>query len=167
MGYVPISCLRGTVDLDDRLKVMIEPIVAGLGCELWGIELLAQGNQPTLKIYIDSPSGIGVEDCARVSRQVSSLLDVEEPLKGKYLLEVSSPGMDRNLYTLEQFREYLGANVKIRLRSPFEGRRNFSGQVCGVEDGDVVLRVDDNEYLLPFDAIDRASIIPDFGGSEK
>ena len=146
---------------------MIEPVVNGLGCELWGIEFSAQGNQSTLKIYIDSPSGIGIEDCERVSRQVSGLLDVEEPLKGKYMLEVSSPGMDRPLYTLDQFQQYLGANVKLRLRSAFEGRRNFVGKLCAVEDGDVVLRVDEHEYLLPFDAIDRASIMPDFGDAKR
>jgi ribosome maturation factor RimP len=153
--------------LDDRLKLMIEPVVNGLGCELWGIEFAAQGNQSTLKIFIDSPDGIRIEDCERVSRQVSGLLDVEEPLKGKYMLEVSSPGMDRHLYTLAQFREYLGAQVKIRLRTAFEGRRNFTGILAAVEDGDVVLRVDEHEYLLPFDTIDRTSIIPDFGDAKN
>ena len=153
---------KGSGTLDDRLKLLIEPVVTGLGCELWGIEFAAQGNQSTLKIFIDSPNGIKIEDCERVSRQVSGLLDVEEPLKGRYMLEVSSPGMDRHLYTLKQFLDYVGANVKIRLRTAFEGRRNFTGILCAVEDDDVVIRVEEHEYLLPFDAIDRASIIPDF-----
>ncbi len=167
MGFVPIFCLRRSGTLDDRLKILIEPVVSGLGYELWGVEFSAQGNQSTLKIFIDSPNGIGVEDCERVSRQVSGLLDVEEPVKSRYVLEVSSPGMDRNLYTIKQYQDYLGANVKIKLRTAFEGRRNFAGILCGVEDGDVVIRVEEHEYLLPFDAIDRASIIPDFGDAKK
>ena len=153
--------------MDDRLKLLIEPVVSGLGYELWGIEFSVQGKQATLKVFIDSPEGIGIEDCERVSRQVSGLLDVEEPVQSRYVLEVSSPGMDRNLYTIEQCQEYLGASVKIRLRTAFEGRRNFAGILCAVEDGDVVVRVEDHEYLLPFDAIDRASIIPDFADAYK
>jgi len=153
--------------LDDRLRLLIEPVVTGLGCELWGIEFQAQGNHSTLKIYIDSPSGIGIEDCERVSRQVSGVLDVEDPLKSRYTLEVSSPGMDRNLYTIEQYKEYMGAKVKLRLRSPFDGRRKFSGQLCGIEGDDIVVRVAEDEYLLPFEAIETASIIPEFGGQKK
>jgi ribosome maturation factor RimP len=141
---------------------LIEPIVTGLGCDLWGIEYLPQGKQSILRVFIDSQDGIDIKDCERISRQLSSVLDVEDPLSGKYVLEVSSPGIDRRLFTLAQFEQYAGSNVKINLRSPFEGRRKFSGQLCGVEAGDVVVRVNEDEYLLPFEAIDRASIIPDF-----
>jgi ribosome maturation factor RimP len=113
-----------------------------------------------VRIYIDSPDGITVDDCAKVSRQVSSVFDVEDPIMGEYTLEVSSPGMDRPLFKLEQYRQYIGEKVKIKLRIPFDGRRNFAGQMTGVEDEDIVVAVDDNEYLLPFDLIDKASIIP-------
>jgi ribosome maturation factor RimP len=136
--------------------------VTGLGCDLWGIEYLPQGKQSILRVFIDSQDGIDIKDCERISRQLSSVLDVEDPLSGKYVLEVSSPGIDRRLFTLAQFEQYAGANVKINLRSPFEGRRKFSGQLCGIEAGNVVVRVNEDEYLLPFEGIDRASIIPDF-----
>lgn len=148
--------------MDERLQLLIEPVVKGLGCDLWGVEYLPQGKYSILRVYIDSLDGVDVKDCERISRQISSVLDVEDPLHGKYTLEVSSPGMDRRLFTLEQFEQYAGANVKINLRSPYEGRRKFSGQLCGVEENEVVIRIDEDEYLLPFEGIDRASIIPDF-----
>jgi ribosome maturation factor RimP len=113
-----------------------------------------------VRIYIDHPDGINVDDCAKVSRQVSSVFDVEDPIMGEYTLEVSSPGMDRPLFRLEQYQQYIGEQVKIRLRSPFDGRRNFTGQLTAIEGDDVVVTVEDNEYLLPFELIDKASIIP-------
>ena len=148
--------------MNEQLEALIEPVVTGLGCELWGVERLAQGKYSLLKIFIDADKGIDVEDCARVSRQVSSLLDVEDPFKGKYTLEVSSPGLDRRLFKLEQFEVFKGARVKLRLRKPYEGRRKFIGLLCGIEDEDVVLRSDDDEEILfPFAEIERANIIPE------
>lgn len=145
-----------------QLHQLIEPVVASLGCELWGIERLQQGKQLTVRIFIDKPEGIGIEDCERVSRQVSSVLDVEDPIRGEYTLEVSSPGMDRPLYTLEQFAAYVGQNVSVRLRLPYEGRRNYKGRLKGVEENDVVVEVDNHEYLFPFDGIEKANVIPRF-----
>jgi len=103
-----------------------------------------------------------VDDCATVSRQISAILDVEDPIAGEYMLEVSSPGMDRPLFTLDQFRRFSGEQVKIRLRSPFEGRRNFKGALIGVEGDEVVVAVDEHEYLLPIELIDKAQVIPRF-----
>ncbi len=148
--------------MNEQLEALIEPVVTGLGCELWGVERLAQGKYSLLKIFIDADKGIDVEDCARVSRQVSSLLDVEDPFKGKYTLEVSSPGLDRRLFKLEQFEVFKGARVKLRLRKPYEGRRKFIGLLCGIEEEDVVFRSnDDEEILFPFGEIERANIIPE------
>ena len=148
--------------MDEQLILLIKPIVESFGCELWGIEYLTQGKYSTLKVYIDAEKGIDVDDCAKISRQVSGLLDVEEPLKGKYTLEVSSPGMSRRLFTIEQFEKYKGAKVKIGLRTAYEGKRKFTGLLCGVEEGDIVLRVGDEEYLFPHTDIDKASVIPTF-----
>jgi ribosome maturation factor RimP len=145
-----------------QIEEMIEPVVNGLGCQLWGIEKLSQGKYSVLKIYIEAEKGIDVDDCARVSRQVSALLDVEDPFKGNYTLEVSSPGLDRRLFKLDQFDSYKGAQVKLSLRRPYEGRRRFTGILCGIEEEDVVLRSDSNEEILfPFEQIERANIIPD------
>ncbi|WP_188862845.1 ribosome maturation factor RimP [Marinobacterium nitratireducens] len=144
------------------LHELIEPSVTALGFELWGIEYVAQGAHSVLRIYIDSEDGISVDDCAKVSHQVSGILDVEEPISGQYNLEVSSPGMDRPLFTLEQFAAWAGHQVQLRLRVPFEGRRKFKGLLNGVEGDEVLLVVDKEEYLLPIDLIDRANIVPQF-----
>ena len=145
-----------------KLHELIEPSVKALGLELWGIEYLAQGTHSVLRVFIDSEDGITVDDCARVSHQISGVLDVEDPISGHYNLEVSSPGMDRPLFTLEQFAAWAGNQIQVRLRVPFEGRRKFKGLLNGVEGDEVLLIVDKEEYLLPIDLIDRANIVPQF-----
>ncbi|KAA0873678.1 ribosome maturation factor RimP [Nitrincola tapanii] len=145
-----------------ELESLITPIVQALGFELWGVEFQAAGKNSTLRVFIDSEAGISVDDCARVSHQVSGVLDVEDPIKEHYMLEVSSPGMDRPLYTLEQFAAYAGHTIQLRLRVPYEGRRRFKGILNGVEGEDVLLVVDDQEYLLPLDYIDKANVVPQF-----
>lgn len=148
---------------DDYLQQLLQPAVEALGFELWGLEISGgSGKRKLLRLYIDSSQGVGVDDCAAVSHQVSGVLDVEEPISGEYVLEVSSPGMDRPLYQLEQYARYLGQRAKIKLRYAYEGRRNFEGTLVAVEGEDVVLRVDDEEYLLPYDTIERARLVPDF-----
>lgn len=146
----------------EQLQAMLAPVIEALGYECWGIEYISQGRHSLLRVYIDHSNGILVEDCEKVSRQVSGILDVEDPISGEYTLEVSSPGMDRPLFTLEQFNAFVGGQVKIRLRSPYEGRRNFQGLLRGVEEQDVVVQVDDHEYLLPVEMIDKANVIPRF-----
>jgi ribosome maturation factor RimP len=144
------------------LHELIEPGVVSLGFELWGIEYLADGVHSVLRVYIDAENGITVDDCAKVSHQISGVLDVEEPISGQYNLEVSSPGLDRPLFTLEQFVAFTGHKVEIRLRVPFEGRRKFKGLLNGVEGDEVLVVVDKEEYLLPIDSIDRANVVPQF-----
>ena len=146
----------------EQLQAMLAPVVESLGYECWGVEFISQGRHSLLRVYIDHANGILVDDCEAVSRQVSAVLDVEDPISSEYTLEVSSPGMDRPLFTLEQFAKHVGEQVKIKLRSPFDGRRNFQGLLRGVEDQDVVVLVGDHEFLLPIDLIDKANIIPRF-----
>ncbi|SEJ03156.1 ribosome maturation factor RimP [Pseudomonas linyingensis] len=146
----------------EQLQALLAPVVEALGYQCWGVEFISQGRHSLLRVYIDLPDGVLIEDCEKVSRQISGVLDVEDPISGEYTLEVSSPGMDRPLFTLEQFAAHVGEQVKIRLRSPYEGRRNFQGLLRGVEEQDVVVQVDEHEYLLPVDSIDKANIIPRF-----
>lgn len=146
----------------DQLTDLLAPVVESMGCELWGLEYFSHGRHSTLRLYIDHPEGVGLEECEKVSLQVSSVMDVEDPIAGEYTLEVSSPGMDRPLYTLEHFSRFAGEMVAIRLRSAFEGRRKFSGLLRGVEGDDVLVVVDEHEYLLPIEMIDKANIIPRF-----
>ena len=146
----------------NQLQVLLLPVIEALGYCLWGVELLAQGKHSVLRVYIDNDPGITVDDCEKVSRQISALLDVEDPISEAYTLMVSSPGLDRPLFTAEQFAAYVGSLIQVRLRVPFEGRRNYQGLLSGLEDGDVVLRVDDHEYLLPMDSIAKARLVPQF-----
>ena len=146
----------------DQLTELIQPVVEGLGCELWGIEQLSTGRLSKVKIYIDTEEGVDIEDCARVSRQVSSLLDIEDPFAGEYTLEVSSPGMDRRFFRLEQFEAFAGSNVRIELMHPYEGKRNYSGQLRGVEGDEVILDLEDEEILFPFETIHKANVVPEF-----
>jgi len=148
---------------EETLRAMIAPVVEALGCEFWGLEYLSSGRNALLRIYIDrDETGVTVEDCEKVSRQVSSLMDVEDPIGGEYTLEVSSPGLERPLYTLNQFLRYVGEDVAIRLRFPYEGRRNFKGRLNGVEGEDILLIVEDHEYLFPVDSIEKANVVPRF-----
>jgi ribosome maturation factor RimP len=146
----------------EQLEAMITPVVESLNCGLWGIDLQTQGRNSTLRIYIDRENGVSVEDCESVSRRVSALMDVEEPLPGNYTLEVSSPGMDRILFRMEQYAESIGETVDVRLIRPFEGRRRLTGVLAGIEDDEIVLRVEEDEYLLPLEWIQRARIVPRF-----
>jgi ribosome maturation factor RimP len=152
----------GAGSKQDKLQDLLEPVVAALGCELWGIEY-SSGRGSTLRIFIDKEGGILLEDCERVSRQVSSILDVEDPINTEYTLEVSSPGMDRPLFALGHYAKFAGELVNIRLRIPFEGRRRYKGLLVGVEGEDVVVRCEGQEYLFPVESIDKANVIPQFG----
>lgn len=148
-----------------QLEALIGPVIESLGFQLWGIEFLSQGRHSLFRIYIDAldkEKGISLEDCETVSRQVSGVLDVEDPITEEYTLEVSSPGVDRQLFTLEQYAAWAGAEVNLRLRVPFEGRRKYRGLVKGIEDQDVILVVDDHELLLPIESIEKAQVIPRF-----
>ena len=139
---------------------MLETTIEAMGFELWGVEYLSQGRHSVVRIYIDARDGITVDDCAAVSSQVGSVFDVEDPVTGEYTLEVSSPGMDRLLFKLEQYPAYVGEVLELRLRSAFEGRRKFRGVFKGIEGEEVVIQVDDHEYLLPYSAIEKSRVQP-------
>ena len=145
-----------------QLEALIEPIIESLDYRLWGIEFLSRGRNSLLRIYIDSEDGVTLEDCEKVSRQISAVMDVEDPIAGEYTLEVSSPGLDRPLFRLEQYEMMAGHTANVRLRVPFEGRRKYRGIIKGVEDQDVVIEADGHELLLPIESIEKAQVIPQF-----
>ncbi|WP_280562622.1 MULTISPECIES: ribosome maturation factor RimP [unclassified Chromohalobacter] len=144
------------------LNTLIEPVVTAMGFDLWGVDYLSQGKHSRLVIYIESAEGVTVDDCASVSRQVSGVLDVEDPIAGEYRLEVSSPGMDRPLFTLDQFARFKGSHVKVKLSALFEGRRKFQGQLAGVEGDEILLQLDGQEYCFPIESIEQARVVPQF-----
>ena len=144
---------------------MLAPGAKALGYELVAVEL-GGGDTSVLCCYIDSENGIGVEDCAKASRQFSAILDVEDPISNKYNLEVSSPGLDRPLVTLEHFEESIDKKVKIKLSMPIDGRKRFTGFIIAVNrDGhksSVTLDVDGQEFELVMADMDRARLVPDY-----
>jgi ribosome maturation factor RimP len=145
---------------EDNIQAVLEPTVEALGFELWGLELLSQGRHSLLRLYIDGEKGVNVDDCAEVSRQVGGVMDVEDPISGEYTLEVSSPGVDRLLFKPAQYVGYVGEWIELRLRAPYEGRRKFKGTLKAIEGEDIVIQVDDHEFLLPHSSIEKAQVKP-------
>ncbi len=145
-----------------NLEERLEPAVVGLGYELLCVELQGTGNDAVLRIYIDAPAGIGIKDCEAVSRELSALLDVDDPIDTAYRLEVSSPGFDRPLVKPEHFQAYLGREAKVKLRSPVQGQRNFKGCIAACDDNRLNLEVDDECFEFPLADIERARLVPDF-----
>ena len=147
----------------DKLTELLRPAVEGLNYELVGIEHLPMGKHTVLRIYIDSPDGITVSDCSNVSHQVSGVLEVEEPIKGAFTLEVSSPGIDRPLFTFEQFKQFVGSKVKLKLYHAIEGQRKIIGLIESIEGDDINIKDADSEttFQIQIDDIDKANIITD------
>ncbi len=148
----------------ETLYELITPVVEGLGYELVGIEYLPQGRHSLLRVYIDQSNGITLDDCEKVSRQVSAVMDVEDPVSGNYNLEISSPGLERPLFVEEHYTRFVGEQVFVRMSFPVEGRRKFEGRLCGVENGEVVVEIDQVLFRLPLAQVDRAHLVPQFDG---
>lgn len=140
---------------------MIAPAVETLGFELVACEIHPQGKRVILRVFIDSEQGIKIEDCEKVSRQISAMLDVEDPLLGKYDLEVSSPGADRPLVLNEHFQRFVGHRVKIKLRQPQNDRRNYTGVLQAVTKDSISVVVDGDTFVLPFLEIEKANLVPE------
>jgi ribosome maturation factor RimP len=146
--------------LRERLFALIEPLLARLGYELIELEYVPARGRGALRLFIDRPGGIGLDDCERVSREVSALLDVEDPIPGAYTLEVSSPGDDRVLRTRAHFDRFVGSRVHVELLAPRAGRRRYTGTLRSVADDGVVLEVDRDSVNVPFREIGRARLAP-------
>lgn len=147
--------------MQDRLNHVIKATAEGLGFQLWGYEYRPHSESALLRIFIEKEAGISVEDCAKVSRQVGAVLDVEDLIPVAYILEVSSPGIDRVLFSQDQYEQYIGQAAKIRTRTPVEERRNFKGTLEKVTDTHVSILVDNETYEVPFDVIDRTRLVID------
>jgi len=143
----------------DQVEQLIEASIESLGYEVVGVEYNKNGQDTILRIYIDSEQGISVEDCERVSHQVSGILDVEEPISAAYSLEVSSPGFDRPLFKTKDFERFTGSEAKISMKLPINGRRNFKGLLQGFSDGNILIEVDGEVYDLPLTKLAKARLI--------
>lgn len=148
--------------LEDKIEQLLKPTVESMGFDFWGCEYLPAGKHSTLRVYIDKPEGVTVDDCGKVSRQVSAIMDVEDPIANAYMLEVSSPGMDRPLMKPEQFKAYENALVQVRTAVDVMGRKRFKGKMIQVNDEGIEVEVDNEIYPIAFDMIDKANVVPEF-----
>lgn len=144
----------------DELAKLLEPTVERLGYEITDLEAKVGGQSGFVRIFIDKADGISLDDCEKVSMAVSALLDVEDPLPGRYNLEVSSPGADRKLTKPAHFERFAGETVKVQMRFPIEGRRRFGGKLLSADEENIVVEVDGESHTLPVANIDVARLAP-------
>lgn len=147
---------------EQKLTDMLRPAVEETGKELLGVEFVSAGNNSVLRLFIDHESGIDVDDCAEVSRQVGAILDVEDPISSEYNLEVSSPGIDRPLFELSHFQQVIGETINVRLSLPLNGRRKFKGVLNAIENDTLIVEVDGIEYELVSNNVDKANLVAKF-----
>ncbi len=145
--------------IQSELEAIISPVVESFDCQLWGLNLLP-GNHTLLRIYIDKDDGVTIDDCEKISKQLSTVLDVEDPFVNNYILEVSSPGLDRQLFKSEHYQKYVGSVVSIVLKTPFEARKKFQGLLNNIENDEIAIQIEDTEYQFPVESIHKAKVVP-------
>ena len=155
--------------LSKNVTDLIQRTIAGLGYEFVGAEMVSQRHSKLLRIYIDGIDGVLIEDCVIVSNQLSGILDVEDPISGQYQLEVSSPGMERPLFRIEDYQRFKGQKVLLELYEAVDGRRNIKGMLAGVQGNSVLIKTSlrIEQTVLPFSSIRKARLIADYGMSRK
>ena len=155
-------------DKADEIAALLSPTVVSLGLELLGIEYLPAPGGATVRLYIDVPQVdsdtrlVGIEDCESVSREVSAQLDVEDPISGNYTLEVSSPGLDRPLFSAAQFQRFIGETAKVTLKLPQDGRRRLQGKIVQVQDDSIVFALETGEFEVAAENIEKGRLVPDW-----
>ena len=172
---------KGVVKTPSRLHQLAEPVVATMGYELVGIEYAGQGHRRILRFYIDSPTGVTLDDCSRVSHQLSGVFEVEDPIPGPYVLEISSPGLDRPLFGVRDFVRFVGRKIQVKLSpaspsplvgvphseggehsaDPVAGRRKVAGVLKTVQGGTIVVEEQGHDLVLPLERIEKANLIPE------
>jgi len=165
------------MDKARQISDLLAPTVASLGLELLGVEYLPAPGSAVVRLYIDYPADaalvigedgqpaapmVGIDECEQVSREVSAQLDVEDPISGNYTLEVSSPGIDRPLFTPAQFERFIGQAAKVGLKLPQDGRRRLTGRITGIEGDTIRFDIDGQPFTAAFDNIDKARLVPDW-----
>jgi len=146
----------------EKVQVIVEKVAETMGYELVGVEYLQRDKTSLLRVYIDQPEGINLEDCQAVSHQLSGVLDVEDPIAGNYNLEISSPGLDRPLFKAEDYQRFTGSQVKIKMSKTESGRKNYKGVIQGLENDEVILDMQGNEIRLALADIDQSKLVPEF-----
>jgi len=140
---------------------LLTPTVTAAGCVLWGCEWLPKGSHAVLRIYIDSPAGVSVSDCQRITQQISPLLDVADVIPGAYNLEVSSPGEKRVIFTIEQLQLYQGMQIRVRLSQPWTQRKHMMGVVCAIDNEHLELQTLEQLHTIPVSLISKVQLWPE------
>jgi len=172
MGLVPIFCFcilkiaaqehRANLVKDEDLIQLLTPIIADLGLECLGIEYAPSRGNSLLRVYIDAADRpVTLDDCEAVSREVSAALDVNDPISGRYTLEISSPGLDRPLFTPAQFARFIGQEAKVALNLPVQNRRRLIGRIKAVEGDAITLEQDGVDVTITHDNVQKAKLVPD------
>lgn len=145
----------------ETLTAIIEPVVASFGLQLWGLQYASHNGHSLLRIFIDGEQGVGVDDCAKVSRQLSAVLDVEDPISGKYTLEISSPGLDRPLFNFAQYAGYVGKTIKVKLNIAVQKRKKFRAVLSAINQDkqSIELAVDGELVSIDYVNIDKANVV--------
>lgn len=144
--------------MQNELEQLLSPTIRDMGYELWGCEYLSQGKHSLLRIYIDKAEGIGIEDCQEVSKQVSALLDVEDPIPGNYSLEISSPGIPRPLFSSWQYQLYIGQPVQVKMFKSVNGKRKLMGTIVSASESTLVLNINNEHQEILFSNIVKANL---------
>jgi ribosome maturation factor RimP len=150
------------INLETKITEIIEPIIVALGYELWGCEVQQQGRDFLVRIYIDSPQGVDLDACGKVSHELGAILDVEDPMSGSYTLEVSSPGIERVLFKKEHYIRYIGSDIKLNLFAPVDKQKKFTGKIQDVKDDVLYFIVEDKVLMIPMANIAKASLVAEF-----
>ncbi len=148
---------------EQRIIEILSPAITGLGLEVLGVEYAPHASNSLVRVYIEAPGrAVSVDDCERASREIASVLDVEDPIQGRYTLEVSSPGLDRLLFTSAQVARHVGETAKFTLNLPQDGRRRVQGRIEGVDGERIELDVEGEPITLDFGNVAKARLVPDF-----
>ena len=146
--------------LEGRVTILAEQVAASMGMEVVLVEIKGGGNRSILRTFIDQPGGVSLNDCERFSKRFSVVLDVEDCIPFSYILEVSSPGLDRPLVKEADFGRFVGQNAKVRMRLPVEGQRSFRGKILGVTQGRIGLEVAPGKQIeIALSAIEKANLV--------
>ncbi len=153
----------------EQLEALLEPIISSMDYEYVGLDYTSQGRHSILRIYIDSATGVNVDDCAKVSHQVGSVLDVEDPISDEYTLEVSSPGMNRPLFKLAHYEQFIGEEVKFKTFRPQNGenigtgQRKFRGFITSVDGNNIQFTIEENQIIsIAFSEIEKGNLVAKF-----
>src|SRR5580658_7568059 len=160
MGLFFFWALTMTAPLREKLITLAEPLLGEVGDELGDLGVVRGGTHAVLRVFIDRPEGVGLDDCERASHELSALLDVEDPVPVAYTLEVSSPGLDRVLRTPAHFQRFVGERIWLELRAARDGRRRYTGRLEALDEMGIELNVDGAIVRVPFSEISRARLAP-------